>query len=140
MVAAGPIANTYAATTDALRMRYPSLYTPESFVDVPAGWLELVLNLSAEVVALGLPNVRCVEVKQKLGELRWYASSTMHCAEAERGALAAVVVAHEQRSKSICEVCGAWGSLARLSGGMLRTLCWKHGGAQSGAVRLVGLT
>ncbi|MCB1257901.1 MAG: hypothetical protein KDB26_12390 [Microthrixaceae bacterium] len=84
---------------------------------VPAGWLGLVLELDAALRAVD-PDTTYTDVKPKWGELRVYLST-----DNER----ALGLAREatRRSRTICEVCGAAGTLHKSPWGWHRTLCPK---------------
>jgi hypothetical protein len=82
---------------------------------VPDGWLGLVLELHEALRAVD-PDISYADIKPKWGELRVYLS-----ADNER----ALQLAREatRRSRTICEVCGAAGTLHKSPWGWHRTLC-----------------
>jgi hypothetical protein len=82
-------------------------------IDLPPGWYGLVRELCVRLT-VQFPDVRCVQIKQKFGGLRFYADN----APDEAWAL---IDEYAQRSFSVCEQCGAAGSLR--GGGWLLTLC-----------------
>lgn len=86
-------------------------------IGVPAGWVSLMTELHAELVAVS-PAFAYAQVKQKFGELRVYVSGATPEARD-------LIAAAEVRSRTICEVCGAPGSPCQRRG-WYRALCPVH--------------
>lgn len=93
---------------DALRDRHPRLLTRidrwNPRVDVGDGWQGIVCTLMADLEAMGLPDLRILQVKEKFGRLRVYLAQGNDAAtDRIKAAIDASVVT--------CEACGALGTL-----------------------------
>lgn len=86
---------------------------------LPAGWATLYLSLLADVAASGC-EVEITEVKEKFGSLR------VHCEQADAAARSLIAQA-EERSKTVCQICGADGEILVRNHHYI-TLCPIHGG------------
>lgn len=91
----------------------PSCYTFEC----GDGWFNLILRLSQSITehaqAIGM-DVRATQVKEKFGEIRFYV-------DVGDDEIFRLVDVAEAESVTICEVCGATGSLVKA--GWWRTRC-----------------
>lgn len=89
------------------------------------GWDELLLELDRDLAKLD-PDYEINQAKEKFGLLRFYVTfsdALMELPET-RGAADALIRDAEDRSATICELCGADGSLR--PGGWIKTLCNEH--------------
>jgi hypothetical protein len=91
------------------------------------GWSGIIAELTAEIARIvggpeGAPELRVVEVKEKLGGLRYY---IWHVPEKHALAVAEAKQRAEDRSFETCEVCGKPGKLVR-SDGYWHTACLEH--------------
>lgn len=91
------------------------------------GWSRIITELTEEIARIvdgpqGAPELRVVEVKQKLGGLRYY---VWHVPEKHALAVAEAKQRAEERSFETCEVCGKPGKLVR-SDGYWHTACPEH--------------
>lgn len=107
-----------------LRERYPELFSSNHLREIAclSGWLQLIDELCRTLqIHLDshpdVPQVKVLQVKEKFGGLRFYFSGGD---TACRGA----VVAAEERSLAICEVCGQTGTLRE--GRWLSVRCNDH--------------
>ena len=94
-----------------LRERYPKLFSSEHLLEIACypGWLNLLDGLCHElqqylVANLGVPQVVVRQVKEKFGGLRFYITGgDEFCRVA--------VLAAQEASLTVCEVCGQLGVL-----------------------------
>jgi len=119
------------ANTEKLFRDFPALYrgrtkpTTESGMNCgflcDDGWFDLLYTLSADIIHLcqaeGLPVPEVMQVKQKLGLLRYYVRPRI---SDER--IRIFIRRAEDRSGSVCECCGQPGTLRRSQRGA-STLC-----------------
>lgn len=82
------------------------------------GWLELISNLIAELIATGWDKEVC-QIKEKLGGLRFYTNEASE-------SLTAIITTYEQSSFNICEICGSTKNVQLRNGKRLRSLCENH--------------
>lgn len=83
-------------------------------LEMHSGWNNLVLELINELDKTGW-NRKASSIKEKFGELRFYADSDEEDLLDE----------YTERSKTICEICGKAGDLG-IYGGWYQTLCPEH--------------
>lgn len=83
-------------------------------LEMGAGWYNLVIELMLELDKTGW-NRKVASIKEKYGELRFYADSDEDDLLDE----------YTERSKTICEICGKDGELDTY-GGWFQTLCMEH--------------
>jgi hypothetical protein len=114
-----------------LRDRYPEFFSSAPLREIAClpGWLDLIDELCGMLKTYledhpEVPQVRARQVKEKFGGLRFYYSGgDAKCRE--------LVARAEERSLSICEVCGRVGMLGGED--WLRVRCLDHvNGAPSG--------
>lgn len=104
---------------DTLRADFPVLLeNVYCGISYGPGWDALIRGLCAELTAK-YPEVRCAQIKEKFGGLRFYVGPS--CKEAD-----ALISAAEAESFKICEQCGAPGKPR--GGGWIKTLCDLHAG------------
>lgn len=111
---------------DTLYDRYPQIFQDRPIscgITCGEGWYSLIDDLCDRIqkhIATGkAPQVQAIQVKEKFGELRFY----------YRGGDAAIrgmVDAAEKHSTTVCEICGAPGSLHGVPRGWWRTRCEEH--------------
>lgn len=97
-------------------------------VEFRDGWFDLINQLGKDILELcdltnnDLPTIR--QVKEKFGTLRFYYSdqSTDECV---KNAIYALVSHAENKSASICEKCGKYGSTVS-NGVRVETVCKEH--------------
>jgi len=96
----------------------PKLYNPIIYFDVGDGWYNLILKLSKKLEALPeADDLVVTQVKEKFGGLRFYVSAatdTVHN----------LIDAAEDKSRTLCEVCGGAGDIGGSSWTQVR--CEKH--------------
>lgn len=98
---------------------YPAMIAP------PLGWLLLVIELNEELEDI-LPDYTIAQVKEKYAGLRYYIHSFGVAPDDPRIDMARALIADaENRSLSICQICGAAGSM-RTDRGWYATLCDDH--------------
>jgi hypothetical protein len=107
-------------THEDILSRYPRLYGRCFDFAIPAGWLDIVAELSAKLDPLG---VECVQAKQKLGELRYYISGGTD-------EVYAVINEAERKAAVTCEICGKPGR-GRQNGWWLFVGCDEHSGNEA---------
>jgi hypothetical protein len=103
------------------------------------GWYFLLDELCSEIEKIDKDKtVKVVQVKEKLGGLRFYTSSdgpvidvlnnakTFNLVRNEPNKIQALVSKYEEMSYKICEVCGDQGRLCKTNGGYLKTVCIEH--------------
>jgi hypothetical protein len=108
--------------SDALRGRYP--YLPD--LQHQAGWLALVERLMQSIQLAGFEpkHHRVIQVKEKLGTLRFYVD-LKNMPTAQRARIEALIAAAIAESSTLCEVCGERGQ-TRVQASQLKTLCDAH--------------
>jgi hypothetical protein len=136
---------------DELRTAYPKIFARPCELSVGPGWRvlvdELCTALQWQTDHNGAPQLVAIEVKSKLGELRFYAKAAMEAAEPEpAGALHirrherqlvisrsagsraqdAVTALASALSRRTCEECGATGTQLADSWGLVSTRCETH--------------
>jgi hypothetical protein len=83
------------------------------------GWFPLLAELCEGIAAANPPaSFQFTTIKQKYGLLRIY------CCNGNNG-IEKLLDQYEERSKTICQNCGATGNLAREANGYVVTLCTK---------------
>ena len=117
------------------------------------GWFELINSLCGELESAYkqrslTPDIRVLQVKQKFGRLRFYytfegekdglvidflGSGTLRIGSADdgisediknlRSEIKSIVSKYEEKSATVCELCGEDGSLCRLPKKYYKTLC-----------------
>lgn len=129
--------------------RFEFLRTTCSGLDVGDGWYQLLWEMSEEIEAILLrsptpPVLHMNQIKEKYGELSvlydisWSTDASLShgvknkaCDDTEgRRELAQrideVITKYEEKSSSVCDVCGAPNSSLRTDVGYLITLCDQH--------------
>lgn len=91
------------------------------------GWREIIEDLTDELVEITggvdhAPEMRVVQIKEKLGTLRYY---VWHVPDGFHDAVYAAVDRAEEKSATVCEICGAPGQLGK-TGGRVDTSCPEH--------------
>ena len=107
--------------SDKLYNEFSELYKSyRAFPEVGDGWYNLLRNLSLELYeALDkeeIEDISILQIKEKFGTLRYYASCTSNKAED-------IIQKYEDLSGDTCEDCGNVGDIAKQSGGWVRTIC-----------------
>lgn len=95
---------------------------------LPEGWASLVAELDAKLTEIN-PDYRLDQVKEKFGGLRYYFESDV---EFER--MQTIVREAEERSYTVCQVCGAPGKCASRPY-WYSTLCDAHAKEASDAAK-----
>jgi hypothetical protein len=93
-----------------------SIAPPWRTVSIGPGWYGIVNSLDRDL-RLRCPDYRVLQVKEKFGGLRFYATGLTEAGNKE-------VQYAEATAAKTCEECGQYGTL-RDSGGWYRTLCDK---------------
>lgn len=99
---------------------YPELFQPRYGIDIDDGWFDLINELCGKIVALH-PNIHMGYMKEKYGTLRLDVRCEGSVPEAIRNQAYKLEMEYEEKSGSICEICGERGMLR--GGSWLRTLC-----------------
>ena len=110
--------------------RYPELYRHQDGyplaqfgLQIPDGWLDLVSELSADIMAYvkrtGIPTPIVLGIKEKFAMLRVWIDQT-------NDDLDKMIEQAVSRSNSICEECGAEGTLYERNRRWLHVFCEKH--------------
>ena len=105
----------------ALCEQFPDIFQTIHGTECGDGWYQLLSDLCA---ALADCHVVADQVKEKFGGLRFYFHVNGPCDSETFDAIYGAVEAAEQRSFSICDVCGAPGKL-RIPRGWHMTRCDK---------------
>jgi hypothetical protein len=114
--------------------RYPKIFAEAQLpseesamgrgIECGDGWFGLIDALCQylqETTDRGLePQIVAIQVKEKLGGLRFYVRGSQ-ASRSQRGAIAFA----ELLSQQLCEICGAWGATISATGN-LRTRCGVH--------------
>jgi hypothetical protein len=92
------------------------------------GWRDIICRLTAEIACIvggpdAAPQIRIVQVKEKLGTLRYYVQDVP---EVHRAAVNAAIWQAEERSAATCEACGGPGRLRETEEGYWYTACDSH--------------
>ena len=90
------------------------------------GWYDLLDELMTDLereMAKTEASIKVRQIKEKFGGLRFYADTSSSFKQAF--SLNDLIIAAEDKSFSICEICGQEGELRRKNG-WLRTLCVSH--------------
>lgn len=95
-----------------------SLPQPRIPSGVGSGWWPLIEQLHQDILTID-PDYQLDQAKEKLGLLRFYASSN------KWSEISPLISAAEGKSASICERCGAEGKL-RTDEWWVKTLCDNH--------------
>lgn len=104
---------------ETLMAKYP-FFQKLSRVECGEGWHDLIKNLCAELERLTLgPNFQVIEVKQKLGELRFYVENVPN---GKRGMVYKLIQETEKKSRITCEYCGQKGKRVSIKW-VTKTLC-----------------
>jgi hypothetical protein len=88
------------------------------------GWTGLLTGLHDTLLA-EFPNARLWEVKEKFGQLRIYAELPRDADENDKARLGGLLRDVEDRSATICELCGQPGTLST-EAAWISTLCPEH--------------
>lgn len=96
-----------------------------SISNVGKGWWPLVRKLEEHLNELS-PDFELLQVKEKFGSLRYYASPQPGCTERAAQEFTEWIADAENESDHICEVCGEPGDTSPGKFGYLKTLCEVH--------------
>lgn len=101
---------------------FPRLYgTPDhpqvGFACGP-GWYQLLHDLSSELISVIYSDCRVTQIKEKYGTLRYYVDFANDAAWD-------IIEKYENKSGTICEECGQYGS-RQVINGWVCTLCDEH--------------
>jgi hypothetical protein len=92
-------------------------------ISVGDGWKPLVEDLDRELSQI-VPGYEILQVKQKLGGLRYYVAYPEKASSQARSAADAAILAAERKASQTCETCGQPGRLR--AGPGIRTTCDEH--------------
>jgi hypothetical protein len=95
------------------------------YPECEAGWQDLLQTACTRIEAalVGDVSFRALQIKEKLGTLRFYWRGTM--SDAAKARVEEAISLAEARSACTCEICGAEGRLYN-NGGSLATACAEH--------------
>ena len=109
-----------------LKEEFPTLYKDIEYIECKDGWYDLIYELSKNLYAEILkedPEVRdifsAVKIKEKFGALRFY---TIHSSPKMKK----LIIAAENKSSDICEVCGSDSANYIEDKTYFRTRCFEH--------------
>lgn len=107
--------------SDKLYNEFSELYKSyKTFPEIGDGWYDLLRNLSLELYESldkeEIEDICILQIKEKFGTLRYYASTTSDKADD-------IIHKYEELSGSTCEECGRVGDIAKSTGGWIRTIC-----------------
>lgn len=89
-----------------------------------AGWFDLIYNLGKEITdycnSQNIPLPKVQQIKEKFGTLRFY-----YMDKTKDDYIRELVIKAEEKSESICEVCGKPG-ITLVQDGLFYTACDKH--------------
>ena len=105
-------------TFEELKAKYPNIFSYIKHLECESGWKDLIDELCSKMSN----TVVAAQVKEKFGGLRFYVFSGM-----EEDFIAIDIA--ENKSFTICEVCGKVGELKRNGHGWVKTVCTEHGTA-----------
>ena len=101
---------------------FPSLYPNRLFVGCGDGWYQLLIELSTEILSMsarfGIDPPTINSISEKHGGLRIDIATTNH-------EIINLVNDYENKSESICDVCGAKGQI-RDDRFVMKTRCDEH--------------
>ena len=118
-------------TDEEFYLRFPALFRRRIQIAVGDGWRDLVWNLCEKIDALmasrGIVSTspvypEAVQIKQKIGSLRFYFGGHSGLDNETRRELLDLIGEAEDQSETICESCGVPGDRGSLSG-YIATLC-----------------
>jgi hypothetical protein len=89
---------------------------------VPTGWIDLVVQLHNELIQIE-PNYVLNQVKEKFGGLCYYTEQMHILAHSE---FHAAVRRAEDKSFTVCDMCGGAGSLGNVTKSFIATRCETH--------------
>lgn len=96
-----------------------------AYPECQAGWYQLILDLDGKISSIE-PGYRVDQVKEKFGGLRFYYDQ-ININDDDRERVDKLVDAAEEKSFTICEVCGVSDSTVTTSGhSWVKTLCAEH--------------
>lgn len=110
------IARQNPAWIDDTKTQFPALFKdihPCNF-GCGEGWKTIINDLCTQIKALGLPNLRVVQIKEKFGGLRFYVDGADN-------AVYDLIAEAEKKASQTCELCGAPGK--EREGGWYATMC-----------------
>lgn len=105
-----------------IKRRFPAMFEGIGRYDFSCGegWKSIIARLCTTIAAFDLPELRVVQIKQKLGELRFYVRGGNEAVDDAINTAAA-------EAERTCEACGALGvndrHAARGDSGPTKTLC-----------------
>lgn len=113
---------------------HPRLFHAGGWPACEAGWRPILEKVCTRIEAIlnESESFRVLQIKEKLGTLRFYWSGTM--TEAARERVGEAIFLAEARSGCTCELCGAEGRLYSDSGS-LRTACTEHAKGEPVAIK-----
>lgn len=88
---------------------------PQVMGGIGNGWVPLVRELLTKLIALGWPK-KLGQIKEKFGALRFYADE---CSDE----MFKLISEYEDKSETVCEVCGQPGEIGSWHSSWLRCLC-----------------
>lgn len=111
-----------------LKERFPTLFSEIHDINFycPPGWQQIVESVCIQLSnAPGFENVKCVQVKEKFGGLRFYIESD---SGEHRDIYFEIIDKAEFESFQTCECCGSKQNVGRTRNGYIETTCescWK---------------
>ena len=100
-----------------MKKLYPKLYSNLNYVEAPAGWFDMIAELSSVLEPLITSEESyVVQIKEKFGGLRFY----MNSYDKE---LDYIIGQYEKLSFNTCETCGIFTEKPVRTKGYIRTLC-----------------
>lgn len=109
-----------------LYKKYPVLYSTRPSIDCDDGWFSLIDELSKRIEAYneyaGNHPVVAVQIKEKFSSLRFYTGGVLR-KDAKK--IFALIDAAEEKSHTVCEMCGEQGKVAEVAPCWVKTVCKK---------------
>jgi len=96
------------------------------YASCPYGWMGLVIELDAKLAEI-VPYYTIQQIKEKFAGLRYYVDIPLHGDGSTRNIAYDLISEYEERSYSICDMCGSTEGKEHNISGWMRTLCSKHG-------------
>ncbi len=90
----------------------------------PTGWIDLITELDEKLAVL-VPHYEIRQIKEKFAGLRYYVDVPLQGDGSSRNQAHDLITEYEDRSYSICDVCGEPGKETNLTGWMA-TRCEAH--------------
>ena len=116
-----------------VKLKSLEIYKDKKHFKFSNGWVDLAFELGKDIEDLcklancELPLIQ--QIKEKFGTLRFYYNTlNSQYPKIIEKSIRALVLQAENRSSTICEICGKFGE-TRVDGGLYKTVCKEHQGS-----------